>query len=225
MVVKVDLLIFQLAIIFLPGIMWAGFDSNYAAKIKPSDSQFFLRAFLFGISTYVVEYLLFSAFGHPFQIADLAGASNSEVVGRDILVEVAWALPIGFVLAIAWLYSARYKLLTRFLQRIGATRKFGDEDVWDYMFNSNSVEVEYIHLRDLENEFVYSGWIGGFSETDRVRELILLDVVSDINGLKLYETPRLYLARDPASIHIEFPYRANDPLTEPPDDETPDPSH
>lgn len=31
---EVDLLILQLAIIFLPGIIWAGFDASYAAKVK-----------------------------------------------------------------------------------------------------------------------------------------------------------------------------------------------
>ena len=45
---KIDLVILQFAIIFLPGLIWAGLDSRYALKSKPSEFQFLLRAFLFG---------------------------------------------------------------------------------------------------------------------------------------------------------------------------------
>lgn len=208
---KVDLLIFQLAIIFLPGIIWARLDASYAAKIKPSDGQFFLRTFLFGITTYGVEFLIFVAIGRPFRIADFAGAATQEVVSRDVLFEVLWALLIGIVLSIAWLYAVRYKLLTRLLQLIHATKKYGDEDVWDYTFNSSDVAVEYVHFRDFANQSVYAGWVNTFSETDKLRELILLDViVFNFEGEELYRTPRLYLARPPDAIHIEFPYMPRD---------------
>jgi hypothetical protein len=104
-------------------------------------------------------------------------------------------------------------LLTRFLQLIGATKKYGDEDVWDFTFNSRDTAVEYVHVRDFANQCVYAGWVNTFSETDRLRELVLLDViVYDFDGQELYRVPRLYLARAPDSIHIEFPY---DPSTSP----------
>lgn len=219
---RVDLLILQLAVIFLPGIVWARLDASYAAKIKPSESQFFLGAFLFGLTTYAVEFLIFTAIDRPFLMAALADAGTREVVSRDILFEVVWALLIGIVLSIVWLYAARYKLLTRFLQRVGATRKFGDEDVWDYTFNSKDVAVEYVHFRDFESECVYAGWVNTFSETDHVRELVLLDVVvSNFEGQELYRTPRLYLARPPDAIHIEFPYLPNDQSRRPTDDGPP----
>jgi len=209
--VKVDLLILQLGIIFLPGIIWAQLDASYAAKIKPSETQFLLRAFLFGITTYAVEFLVFGAIGRPFRMADLNDVATREIVSWDILFEVLWALLIGIVLSIVWLYAARYKLLTRVLQRIGVTNKYGDEDVWDYTFNSHDVAVEYVHFRDFENEYVYAGWVNTFSETDRIRELVLLDVVvSNFEGQELYHTPRLYLARPADAIHIEFPYSPTD---------------
>lgn len=205
---KIDLLIFQLAIIFLPGIIWASLDASYAAKIKRSEGQFFLRAFLFGIVTYTVEFLIFMTIQRPFRMADLADASSHDVVSHDILIEVLFALPVGTVLAIIWLYAARHKLLTRFLQIIGATRRYGDEDVWDYTFNSADAAVEYVHVRDFEQQCVYAGWVNTFSETDRVRELVLLDViVYDAGSEELYRTPRLYLARPADAIHIEFPYQ------------------
>ena len=204
---KIDLLILQLAVIFLPGIIWARLDASYAAKVKPSEVEFFLRAFLFGITTYAVEFLLFAALGWQFKMADLTDAPTKEVVSGDILHEVLWALGIGCLLAIVWLYVSRYKLLTQFLQLIKATKKYGDEDVWDFTFNSRDIAVEYIHFRDFDNKCVYAGWVNTFSETDKIRELVLLDViVYDFEGGELYTTPRVYLARSPESIHIEFPY-------------------
>lgn len=209
---KVDLLILQLAVIFLPGIIWARLDASYAAKVKPSEVEFFLRAFLFGIATYAVEFLLFVALGWKFAMADLAAAATKEIVSRDVLSEVLWALGIGTILAILWLYISQYKILTRFLQIIRATRKYGDEDVWDFTFNSKDVAVEYVHFRDFASQWVYCGWVNTFSETDKLRELVLLDViVYNFDGEELYTTPRLYLARSPENIHIEFPYSHSNP--------------
>jgi hypothetical protein len=111
------------------------------------------------------------------------------------------------VLAILWLYIVNYKLLTRFLQKIGATKTYGDEDVWDFTFNSQRAVVEYVHFRDFENKIVYAGWVDTFSETEKLRELVLSDTqIFDFDGNLLFEIPLLYLARSPESIHIEFPY-------------------
>jgi hypothetical protein len=72
---KVDFLILQVAVIFLPGIIWARLDASYAAKVKPSEIEFALRAFLFGIATYAIEFLIFAALGRPFTMANLADAT------------------------------------------------------------------------------------------------------------------------------------------------------
>jgi hypothetical protein len=94
------------------------------------------------------------------------------------------------------------------LQKIGATKRFGDEDVWDFTFNSNDTRVEFVHFRDFEQKVVYAGWVNTFSETDKIRELVLREVeVYDFEGNRLYDVPLLYLARKPETIHIEFPTR------------------
>ncbi len=205
---KIDLVILQLGIVFLPGLIWANLDAKYAAKEKPSDADFLIRAFLFGLIVYAVEFVIYQATGHQFRLADLSAADNKEILNLPILREILWGLLISLVLSILWLYFSRYKILTWFLQLISATKKYGDEDVWDYTFNSSATEVEYVHVRDLENEFVYAGWVDLFSETGRVRELLLREViVSNFVGDKLYEVPLLYLARPVDGVLVEFPYR------------------
>ena len=118
------------------------------------------------------------------------------------------SVPIAFVLAILWLYFHNHKILGWFLQKIQATKKFGDEDVWDFVFNSSMEEVEYIHIRDFKKELVYAGWVRAFSETDELRELFLQNVVLyNFKGQELYKVPKIYLARSPEDITIEFPYQ------------------
>ena len=183
---------------------------NYAAKVKPSEIEFVLRAVLFGLTVYAVEFILFTLLGWPFTLVDLADAATKEVVTAQVAHEVLWALGISVILAVTWLYVSTYKIFTRFLQMIGATRKYGDEDVWDFTFNAREAAVEYVHVRDFENGYVYAGWVNTFSETDKLRELVLLDViVYDLAGIEKYTMPRMYLARSPENMNIEFPYVKN----------------
>jgi hypothetical protein len=211
--VKIDTIILQLAILFLPGLIWARLDARFALKTKPSDIEFLLRTFLFGLSSYAVTFLVFSALGRQFTVVDLTEVGTQPVVTNAVFKEVLWATGIGLVLGIIWIYAATYKWLTRFLQFIRATRTYGDEDVWDYTFNSSIPAVEYAHFRDFENKLVYAGWVKEYSETEKLRELVLRDVqIFDFEGTLQYEIPLLYLARAPENVHIEFPYQGGTPI-------------
>jgi hypothetical protein len=136
---KLDLLILQLAVLFVPGLIWARLDVRYAMKSKPSDTEFFLRAFQFGLVSYGATFVLYSALGWPFTLVDLADAGTRPVVSSAIVHEILWAIGIGLFLSIVWIYAATYKWLTRFLQKIRATKIYGDEDVWDYTLNSSAL--------------------------------------------------------------------------------------
>ena len=205
---KLDLVIVQIAIIFLPGLIWARLDARYAMKAKPSDIEFVIRAFLFGITSYVVTFVAFSLFGLPFALIDFSGDQNKLVASREIATQIGWATAVGLCLSILWIYSATYKLLTRLLQTIGATKKFGDEEIWDFTFNSREDWVQYIHFHDIENKIIYCGWVNAFSEAGGLRELVLKDVeVCDSDWKVLRKAPFVYLALPPEKIHIEFPYK------------------
>ncbi len=124
--------------------------------------------------------------------------------------EVGASVLAASVLAIGWLYLSNYKLIMRALQLIKATRRFGDEDVWDYTFNSRDPSVEYVHVRDFANELTYAGWVYVYSDSGSLRELTLRDVqVYGFDGVLKYETARVYLARKAEDIHIEFPSKGS----------------
>jgi hypothetical protein len=205
---KIDLLFVQFALIFLPGLIWAGLDSRYALKSNLSEFQYIVRAFLFGLASYAVTFCIYAALGWSFSVSDISDAATKGMFSAAILKEIALATLVGVLLAILWLYALNYKWDTRFLQWIRATKTYGDEDVWDFTFNSPIAAVEYVHFRDFEKKIVYAGWVKEFSETDKLRELVLRDAqVYGFDGSLLFETPLVYLARNPEDIHVEFPYR------------------
>jgi len=116
------------------------------------------------------------------------------------------AFIIAIFLSIIWLYIVNKKLVTIFIQFIGASKTYGDEDVWDYIFNSSSPSVRFIHVRDFERHVVYAGDVTVFSETGKLRELLLQDVtVYDFEGTELYSKPSIYMSKPTENMHIEFP--------------------
>lgn len=202
-----NILLVQLAFVFLPGLIWAQLDVRYAQKAKPSQAEFLIRAFIFGLMTYATVYIAYACLEKEFSTLWISQVDPKSLSIGDFVDEVLWSLPVSFLLAIIWIAGSTYKWLTRFLQFIRVTQKYGDEDVWDFTFNSSRAEVEYVHLRDFEKNITYAGWVDSFSETGKLRELLLREVcIYDSEGNEI-EIPLLYLARKVDDIHIEFPYR------------------
>jgi hypothetical protein len=201
-----NLFVAQIAVIFLPGIVWARLDARYAAKEKRSDLDFFVAAFIFGVVAYAVTFALYGLQKQPFALVDFKDAEDKTVLTQRIGQEIIAATGVGFVLAILWVYASTWKLLTRFLQFIRATKRYGDEDVWDFTFNAPGPSSRFVNVRDFDKKIVYSGRVNAFSETGKLRELTLFDVeLYDFEGQYIYSVPHLYLARKPEDIHIEFP--------------------
>ncbi|WP_418460402.1 DUF6338 family protein [Brucella intermedia] len=201
-----SLFLIQIAILLLPGVIWARLDASYGKKKNPSQFEFVIRSVLFGLTSYAITYLLYSISRFTFEVIDLSQAEKANVISKSIVVQVAVATFLGLVLSLIWLYFVNYKIFPRFLQKIGATKTYGDEDVWDFMLNSSDQSVLFVHIRDFEFRFVYAGWVRAFSETGKLRELVLTQVdVYDFDGNLISSPPRLYIARKPEGIHIEFP--------------------
>lgn len=202
---KIDGLLFQLAIVFLPGLIWAQLDARYALKEKPGPAEFIVRAFMFGLVTYVGVYLIYQVFGGDFSVPEISDSASTTFLTANFFDEILTSIPVSFLLAVVWLYADTYKWLTRLLHKVRATRKYGQEDVWDLTFNSNEVETEYVHVRDFDKRIIYAGWVSAFSETEKLREILLRDAIAYYETDKKTAVPWLYLARDKTDIHIEFP--------------------
>ena len=198
----------QLAILLLPGVIWAHLDARYASKLRLTDTAFLLRAAIFGLASYAATWVVYSAFGQPFQIVDLAAAATTNVLTGELAIQIGVATVVGVLLSVLWMYAVTYKWMSKLLRRIRATNTYGDEDVWNFALNSSDPASEYVNVRDFENKITYAGYVRIFSETDKIRELVLSDVrVFSFDGDLLFESPRIYIARRLEGIHLEFPYQ------------------
>jgi hypothetical protein len=202
---SVSSLVFELALIFIPGFIWMKIHCQYGYKGEKKQFDLILNTFIFGVLSYAILYAIYRLFGSNLRLFDL-DAESKKLIQPEIFPEIFYAAIIAVIGGIVTLYIENYKLFTTFVQRIRATNTFGDEDVWDYTFNSRTKSADFVHFRDLEQRVTYAGIVQSFSETGRLRELVLDQViVYDFDGNEMYKVPRLYLARPPEHIHIEFP--------------------
>lgn len=207
-----DIFFFQLVVIFIPGIIWERVDCAYGREHPKEQWDVIRRSFVFGLASYGVLYGV--AWGLSYFFGDL-GLRMPQLKKEEAFLDVStfreifFASLVAVICSILWLYVTNYKLITRFLQAIGATKRYGDEDIWEFMFNSRRAEVEYVNLRDFDKKLTYTGWVEAFSESEKQREIVLRDViVYDFDSNMIMETERVYLARKAENIDIEFPYKA-----------------
>ena len=197
--------VLQVSILFLPGIIWAKVDSTYASRKKPSEFEFLINSLIFGLVSYVAALALAWLGRIPFQLPTIDPQAKSidlKVAISGLLLPIASAA----VLSILWCYAVNYRIFIRFLSKIGASRSFGDQDVWEFTLNSNSKLSEYVNIRDYANELVYSGYVRAWSGTSQAREILLVDVqIYDGRAELLYKMPMMYLSRPTDSFTIEFP--------------------
>ncbi len=201
-----DFALAQLALIFMPGLIWANIDAKYGVGLKPSQTLTLIRSFLFGMATYVVLYIIYLILGYDFGYEAL-GTNSEKIDFIELRDEISWSLPLSLALSIGWLFFVKNRIFMKFLHYIGASLRYGDEDVWSFTLNSSQANVEYVHFRDLKNGHVFAGWVNTYSESEEFRELLLRDaIVYDEEGNELSNPPLLYLSRPKDSIWIEFPY-------------------
>ncbi len=119
--------------------------------------------------------------------------------------EILCAVLIGILTAYGASYMRKYKLINRFGQRIGATNRVGDEDIWEFFHNSSA--AGWVYVRDLRHGKVYYGWISHFSDSGKDRELILQEVIvyDKDTGQEVERIGTLYLSRASEDLTIEVP--------------------
>jgi hypothetical protein len=202
---NVSSLFFELALIFIPGFIWMKIHSRYGIRGEKPQFDLILNAFIFGVLSYAILYSIYRFNSWSLKIFELEPESK-KLVPPEIFPEILAAAVIAVVGGVLSLYVENHKLFTRFVQMIGATKTYGDEDVWDFVFNSGSSAVNFVHLPDFEQRVTYASFVETFSESGQRREIVLSDVaVYDFEGTEMYRVPRLYLARGRENLHIEFP--------------------
>lgn len=153
----------RLILLFLPGIICASLVDALTTHPPRTQFRFTLRALILGVASYGILVLF-----QP-SISFFAALSDLKVVPS--LVEAGYASIVALGMAVVLTYIANYKIHFKIAHKLRLTKRFGDQDVWSYLFNSP--DVEWITVRDHKRNLVYDGRARFFSEDSKTAELYL----------------------------------------------------
>lgn len=209
-----------LLILFLfPGIISIFIFETVTNKIDRKDWKDVALIFIYSIISYTgyncTARLINLLFRTNFKIYDFKIIKLPEtsliLPSTEIIIGVTLiSIVVGYILV----YFDRYKLLNKLGQLIGATKRYGEEDLWEYLHNA---EVhDWVYIRDHKLNLIYYGNITVFSDSEKERELILenVDVYkedmgiylenTDYNKYFLYHADNLYISRDRFDLSIAY---------------------
>jgi len=198
----------RLLLLFLPGIVCAYVLDAFTSELSKDKFFFLLRSFVFGVASYAIYGMLLRLGNKLWILSSHKDLSFLAALG-DPATPIAYSevfstCLIGLVLGgfLAWSWNRRYPY--RLAQRVGVSKRFGDRDVWGYIFNAES--VEWATVRDNKYDLTYDGWVEAFSDDSRNAELLLREVCvyRTSTGDQIDRIDGLYIARDPHDVTIEF---------------------
>ena len=202
--------IFLLRIIFLcfPGFICYSLFTQLTGKAAKEKWGYFLSILFYSTLSYFIYYILTSILNSLSDKTDIELKFFESILQKETSIswdEIIYVSIIGFVLAFVLSYCDTYKIINRFARRIRATKRYGDEDVWDFFHNIPN--NEWVWVRDHKLGLLYFGWIRLFSDSEKPRELLLqdVDVHDNETGDFLYNVPAMYLSRARSDLTIEIP--------------------
>lgn len=210
MQMDISALFIKIVFLVIPGIIAAKIYRKLRGGKKEKDIEYFIEILIFSAVSYLlcdIGIIILYKNGilqTSFSTFDAFFNSNS-INGATILS----ATIISAFLAIFASYIYTYKLLNIFCSMIGATKRYGDQDVWTYL--NNSPGVEWVYFRDYKHDFVYRGLVKAYSDSQERREILLEDVTvyRQSDSLELYSMEAIYISRDDTDFTIEIPRIAN----------------
>ena len=203
---------FKLLFIFLPGIIYS-FMVDALTMHPPRDRFFFiLKSFIAGMVTYSVLYgflLIPEIWKESYSMKFTFLRSIFDKSITPDFREIFFACLISIVLAILATFTINYKLGHKLAQRFKISNKYGEMDVWGFLFNLN--QIKFVTVRDHNNNLMFDGWVRAFSDNSKEAEVYLIDVdvYTNDDATKLYHVDSLYLARKREDISIEIRENSN----------------
>ncbi len=201
----------KLLILGLPGIICYFLWQKLIGRREKTTVEVILYVFVYTILAYMLVYayesLVYFAVGGQFD-----SQAKTILLGEDWEVTpqlMLRAICAGVVLAYLLAYCVRYNIANRLGQRIRATQRYGDEDVWHYFHNAPQDQKNegWVMVRDLKTDLTYHCYISVWSESGMDRELVLSDVsvYSSSTAEYLYDAQHIYLSRARDELTIEVP--------------------
>lgn len=208
----------RLILLFFPGIICFYIFQALTTPRERKPHQVFLLTLVFG----VFSYLVFMVFDVLWDVISSVTTTDDQLVAdlpdgisflRSLVdpsikpdwVEIGLVSFVAIFVGLFMSMAVNRKWLHDLAQALRITSRFGDPNLWSFAFNSE--EVQWVTLRDLENNFMFSGYVRGFSDIEDPAELLLYEVTvyNETTGEELYKADRMYLSRKRDNLTVEFP--------------------
>ena len=204
----------RIILLVLPGIACSSFYRHLRGRRTRKDWEDFLEILIFSFLCYTIygllTYALSSVYSTDDPLAAFRALTNENVqIDRPVARAIIWALVIAIPVAFVASYIDEYKLINRFGWFIQATKRIGDEDIWDY-FN-RSPDIVWVNVRDHKLDLYYYGRIEAWSDSGEERELLLrkVEVYKNSTAEFLYESDVVYISRKPDDLTIDADLSSN----------------
>lgn len=224
-----DISSFVIRFIFLiiPGIFSSFLYRGFRGKRAKKDWEDYLEILVFSVFNYVLfEILLCILCLISFKLLTFIGLNwitennlpslefeallsffdEKSIITKAIVVDIVGATLTGFITAILASYVDEHKFLNRIAIKLGASKRYGEENVWYFIHRNPSEHWKYV--RDHKLGLIYYGWIEKYSDWwDSERELYMIEVIvyNNETGKELYKVENLYVSRKSDELTIEFP--------------------
>ena len=198
---------FRIILLFVPGMISFIIISALTSHKELKIHQVLISSLILGFLCYTFYYLIIGIIGILFK-TNLNLSFLEVITKKDVPLnfkEIVYVTGVSVLVGFIFTYLINYKVLHTIANKLKATNKFGDIDVWSFIMNIE--EVEWVIIRDRENDLMYEGWIAAFSDSTEKDELFLRDVrvFKNSTAEELFKIPGLYLPRMRENSIIEFP--------------------
>lgn len=171
----------RLLLIFFPGIISSLIIDNLISHREREFKIFLLYSFILGLASYFILYIIISINNFLVILRGLIPSWKVSFLNSLIdkkadinIKEVVIATLIAIILALLISALINHRLLHKFAKKLKISKRFGQLDVWSYVLDSP--DIDWVIIRDLENDLMYQGWIEAFSDTYDTNELFIRDV-------------------------------------------------
>jgi hypothetical protein len=197
---------FTLVLLCLPGYLCLCVIKSLTTYDDDKVAHWLLKSVLLAVVSYLVYFAGLSVFNTlkptqvTFHFAAAVAGKESGADMRELALVTVTAVIIGFILA----YAVNKKWLVRIALKLGATRQFGDADVWTYMMHDATYRG-WVVVRDEGSDRSYWGWIAAYSEKAEAKELLLLNAKVYVNSTAtfLYDAAWMYLSEKDTRLIVE----------------------
>ena len=202
---------FRILLIFIPGLITYLIVDKLTVHKEHKITDKLIYSFIFGFLCYIIYLIIITCSNNflntsiQFHFIESLTNKNASINLQEIGLVTLLSFPLGIILT----YFVTYKLLHKFAHLIKASEKFGDIDVWSYIMNSNT--IDWVLIRDVENNLMYEGWIEAYSDETERDEIFLRDAKVYTNDTDefLYDIDGIYLPMNREKLRMEF-YNINE---------------